>query len=195
MPLGISSGTEIFHREMCHLLAGIPGTICNNDDILMSGRTKHEHVERLETVLERLRQSGITLNEKCTFAVPKDYPFQKVGMDLFEWKGQQYLLIVDYFSGWIELALLKRTSLHSTIEHRKSIFSRYSIPELVISNNGPQLASCECEFSRFSEIYGFEHRTSSPRHPQGNGEAKRGVQTMKIFLKQVTRSLCCYAEL
>jgi hypothetical protein len=34
------------------------------------------------------------------------YPFQKVGMDLFELKKEQYLLIVDYYSRYIELALL-----------------------------------------------------------------------------------------
>ncbi|GFS11384.1 coiled-coil domain-containing protein 89-like [Elysia marginata] len=76
-------------------------------------------------------------------------------MDMFEWKGL------------IELALLKKTSLQSTIEHCKSIFSRYGIPQTFFSNNGPQFASCE--FAQFSVIHGFEHRTSSPRHPQGNG--------------------------
>ena len=29
---------------------------------------------------------------------------------VFEWKGAQYLLIVHYFSRWIEIALLKHTS-------------------------------------------------------------------------------------
>ena len=98
-----------------------------------------------------------------------DYPWQKVGMDLFEWKGAQYLLIVDYFSRWIESALLKHTSSSRAIEHTKSIFARHAIPETAISDNGPQFVSCE--FSQFSDQYGFEHHTSSPRHPQGNGEA------------------------
>ena len=40
MPFRISSGPEIFHREMTHLLSGIPGTICSIDDVLVSGTTK-----------------------------------------------------------------------------------------------------------------------------------------------------------
>ena len=40
MPIGISSGPEIFHTEMLHLLSGIPGTICNIDDVLVRGKTK-----------------------------------------------------------------------------------------------------------------------------------------------------------
>ena len=41
----------------------------------------------------------------------------------------------------------------------------------VISDYGPQFASCD--FAQFAETYGFGHSTSSPRHTQGNDEAKR----------------------
>ena len=40
LPFGISSGPEIFHREMTHILSGIPGVICNIDDDLVSGRNQ-----------------------------------------------------------------------------------------------------------------------------------------------------------
>ena len=103
-----------------------------------------------------------------------DYPWQKLEMDLFEWKGAQYLLIMDYFSRWIEITLLKHTSFSRVLEHTKSISARHGIPETV---NGPQL-------SEFSDQYSFEHRISSPRHPQGNGEAGRAVQTIKNQLKK-----------
>ena len=32
------------------------------------------------------------------------YPWEKVGTDLFHWKGMEYLLVVDYFSRYIEIA-------------------------------------------------------------------------------------------
>ena len=103
-------------------------------------------------------------------------------MDLFEWKRAQYLLIVDYFSRWIEIARPKHTSSSRVTEHTKSIFARHGIPETFISDNGPQFDSSE--FPQFSDQFGFEHRTSSPRHPQGNGEAERAVQTIKNLLKK-----------
>ena len=56
---------------MSHLLLGIPGTMCNIDDVLVSGKTKKKHDEELMKVLETLRKAGITLNEKCMFSVGK----------------------------------------------------------------------------------------------------------------------------
>ena len=111
-----------------------------------------------------------------------DYPWQRVGMDLFEWKGHQYLLVVDYFSRWIEIAHLTQTTSSAVIEHVKAIFAHQGIPEVVVSDNGPQFNSRV--FISFSENYGFTHLTSSPLHPQGNGEAERAVQTVKKLLKK-----------
>ena len=111
-----------------------------------------------------------------------DLPWQKVATDLFEWKRENYLLIVDYYSRYIEIALLKGTSAEEVIKHTKSIFARHGIPELVISDNGPQYSSEA--YTQFASEYQFKHVTSSPYHPQGNGEAERAVGTVKGLLKK-----------
>ena len=110
-------------------------------------------------------------------------PWQKVGTDLFVWKGANYLLIVDYFSRFIEIAKLSRDATSSeVIRHTKSIFARHGIPQEVISDNGPQFSAFE--YARFSETYGFQHNPSSPKYPQGNGEAERAVKTIKGYLNK-----------
>ena len=93
---------------------------------------------------------------------------------------------MDYFSRYIEIALLKETSSDAVINHLKSIFARHGIPEVVISDNGPQYASSS--FAKFTEKYGFEHITSSPRFPQSIGEAERAVQTIKGLLSKAKDS-------
>ena len=109
-------------------------------------------------------------------------PWQKVGCDLFQWKGLMYLLIIDYYSRWIEIAKLEKTDTSSVIAHTSSIFARHGIPEIVMSDNGPQFSSGL--YAEFAKNYGFQHLTSSPLHPQGNGEAERGVKIIKDLLRK-----------
>ena len=64
----------------------------------------------------------------------------------------------------------------------KGMFARYGIPEVVVSDNGPQY-SCEA-FKEFAADYQFCHNTSSPYYPQSNGEAERAVKTVKGLLRK-----------
>ena len=111
-----------------------------------------------------------------------ELPWQKVGMDLFEWKKATYLIIVDYYSRFIEVARLTRMTAEEVIRHCKSVFARHGIPERVITDNGPQFDSSA--FRKFSKDYQFDHATSSPYYPRGNGEAERAVKTIKGLLKK-----------
>ena len=71
LPFGINSGSEIFHREMTNILSGIPGVICDIDDVLIVGKDTKSHDERLRLVLQRMSKAGMTLNDKCVFSVKK----------------------------------------------------------------------------------------------------------------------------
>ena len=65
-------------------------------------------------------------------------PWQRVGTDLFELKGYAYLLVVDYYSRFIEVARLNNATADEVILHTKEFFARHGIPEVVVSDNGPQ---------------------------------------------------------
>uniref|UniRef100_A0A1A8CXN4 Gypsy retrotransposon integrase-like protein 1 n=1 Tax=Nothobranchius kadleci TaxID=1051664 RepID=A0A1A8CXN4_NOTKA len=109
-------------------------------------------------------------------------PWQKVGADLFTFNNSNYVLLVDYYSKFVEIAKLTPTRSEDVIVHLKSIFSRHGIPELLYSDNGPQFSSQQ--FKDFAAAYGFMHVTSSPGFAQSNGEAERHVQTVKSLLKK-----------
>ena len=109
-------------------------------------------------------------------------PWQKVATDLFEWQKSQYLLVVDYYSRFIEIAKLSSTTSTNVISHLKSIFSQHGIPETVMSDNGPQYSSEQ--FAEFANQYEFSHITSSPKYPQSNGAAERAVRTIQDILKR-----------
>lgn len=124
---------------------------------------------------ECLRNTTQGSEPLCPSALPQ-LPWQKVGTDLFEWSNSTYLLTVDYFSRWIEIARLSNQTSEKVILHTRSMFAGHGIPELV-SDNRPQF-SAEL-YAEFARQYGFEHITSSPNHPQCNGEAERAVKNIK----------------
>lgn len=109
-------------------------------------------------------------------------PWSTVGADLFQLDNKHYLVVVDYFSRYFEVAKLTSTSSEGVVEHFKSIFARHGIPEVVRSDNGPQFASEP--FRKFARDWNFSHVTSSPRFPQSNGEAERAIRTIKGLLKK-----------
>ena len=64
--------------------------------------------------------------------IPTPFPdllWQRGGTDLFDWKGSSYLLVVDYYSRFIEVAKLSITTADSVIIHMKSIFARHGIAD------------------------------------------------------------------
>ena len=68
------------------------------------------------------------------------FPFQelwqRIGMDLFEWKKLEYLTIMGYYSRFIEIAQLDRTTAEAVILHCKKIFLRLVIRQEVVTDNG-----------------------------------------------------------
>ncbi|KAL5488848.1 hypothetical protein EMCRGX_G017861 [Ephydatia muelleri] len=109
-------------------------------------------------------------------------PWEMIASDLFHFNGADYLLIVDYYSKFIEVSRLSDTLSKTIITHTKSIFARHGIPQKVRTDNGPQFSSRE--YKLFAEKWGFDHITTSPLHPQSNGLAERSVQIIKRMLKK-----------
>ncbi|XP_062849175.1 uncharacterized protein K02A2.6-like [Trichomycterus rosablanca] len=111
-----------------------------------------------------------------------DLPWQKLAADLCEHKGHHYLIVIDYFSRWLEILNLPKTNSDTVIQKLKSIFTRFGTPEELMTDNGPQFSADQ--FRRFAAEYNFQHVTSSPHFPQSNGAAERAVKTAKWILKQ-----------
>ena len=69
-------------------------------------------------------------------------PWQMIATDLFELNKLNYLIVVDCFSRYIEIAAMQKTTKsHEVIRALKEIFTRHRIPKEVRSDNGSQHAS------------------------------------------------------
>ena len=141
--------------------------------------------KEIETLVQNCPACEMYRREHPQPLVPTPTPKREwinVASDLFEWQGENYLLIVDYFSRWFEISHLNSLSSAAVINGCKSIFARMGIPESLHSDKGVQFMSNE--FSQFAEYWGFTHTSSSPNHQSGNGEAERAVQTVKNLLRK-----------
>ena len=68
----------------------------------------------------------------------------------------------------------REQSSASIVNNLKSMFARHGIPEMFVTDNGPQYSSQT--FCAFTDAHGFTHRTSSPRYPQSNRVSERAVK-------------------
>ena len=109
-------------------------------------------------------------------------PWQRIGTDIFELGGKTYLVIVDYFSNFIEVEHMNDTTSKSLIRIFKENFARHGLPRTLVSDNAQSFVSQE--FETFLKRYDVEHVTSSPRYPQSNGQAEKAVQIIKRLLKK-----------
>ena len=87
-------------------------------------------------------------------------------MDIFQFYDNNYLMTVDYLSGFFEIDRLPSKRISDIIYCLKQHFTRHGLPEIVFSDNSP--FNCR-EFRAFAANYEFQHVTSSPRYAQSNG--------------------------
>ena len=99
-------------------------------------------------------------------------------MIFFTVEPSWYLLLVDYHSQVVEIALLSHLNSVCVIPTMKSVFARHVIPEILISDNSPQYASEK--FKKFVQSVDFIQTTSLPKHSAANGTAERAMQSVKI---------------
>ena len=113
-------------------------------------------------------------------------PWDKVATDCFHFRGHDYLLLVDYYSIYPEIAKLASLSSSNVVLHMKSIFARHGIPRVLVSDNATCYASRS--FKMFADEFNFEHRTSSPGYQQSNGKAEKSVGIVKGVLNKALDS-------
>ena len=73
-----------------------------------------------------------------------DCPWQIIGLDFFKFKTVDYLIVVDYYSRYIELGAMNRNKTASEVLRvLKSLFARHGIPETLHTDNGPPFDSAD----------------------------------------------------
>ena len=109
-------------------------------------------------------------------------PMDRIHFDFFgPFHNKTFLVMVDSFSKGCEVVIMNSSTRISLIDECRNIFSRYGIPNHVVTDNGRQFTSDD--FERFCKGNGINHILTAPYHQSSNGQAERFVQTIKRGLK------------
>ena len=81
-------------------------------------------------------------------------------------KGHMYLVVIDADYKWMDVHIMHTTTSASTIVKLREIFTTHGLPEIIVSDNGPNFTSTE--FENFLAKNGIKHTKVSPYHPASN---------------------------
>ena len=154
-----------------------------------------------------MRKDAMTFSQKCDacqrhsnilhqpaeplYQIAAPWPFMKWGMDIVGKLpkapgGKVFMLaMTDYFSKWIEaeaFVQVKEVEVISFI--KRNILTRFGIPAEIICDNGSQFIGRRT--TSFCESWGIKMITSTPEHPQANGQAE---SSNKIIISNLKKKL------
>ena len=121
-----------------------------------------------------------SVNSHCILQSCPNYRGRKLRWTSANTNGRDYLVIIDYYSRWIEIKQLTSLTSACVISRVKTVFITHGVPDVVVSDNGRQFVSDE--FKRFVDEMCFTQHTTNPYFAQENGMAERAVQTAKQLL-------------
>ena len=90
-------------------------------------------------------------------------PMELVSADLYEFNGNDFMVIADAYSGFVEATKLPRTTSAEIIKAFEKLFSFVGYPARLRTDNATNLCSAEAE--RYYDSKGIRHETSSPEFP------------------------------
>ena len=114
-------------------------------------------------------------------------PFTRVGLDIIgplptTKNGNKYIIVlVDYLTKWVEAEPTKYIESDDVIRFLSKVFSRHGIPEIIVTDNGPQFNSDKTK--AFLDLYGVYVHFIATYHPESNGEVENRNKEIGKYLR------------
>ena len=109
-------------------------------------------------------------------------PWDKVGIDLFQHKSHDYLLVADYISNFLLFGKLNNQTAAHVMSLLKTIFLEDGIPAYMFTDKERHFTSAVVQ--GFTKCYQLEILHSTPRYPQSNQFIDPMVKIVKQTIKK-----------
>ena len=116
-----------------------------------------------------------------------DYPFQRIQIDFAgPMDSKMFLVIIDCYSKWPEVEIMKTTSSEAIIEKLRTYFARFGLPSMLVSDNAAYFRSklIEDYFAR----NGIKHISGAPGNPRTQGNVENFIGTFKRAMKTMSET-------
>ncbi|KAJ8892259.1 hypothetical protein PR048_004839 [Dryococelus australis] len=117
-------------------------------------------------------------------------PFERVAVDILEYGGKSYMVLIDAYSKWVEITPLRGKTPQDVIEACKTLFAIHGDPQILSSDNVPFNS---IEFLQ-SARGNFQCQFSSPKYAQSNGLAEKGIYIAEQLLCKCSDTNTDYRE-
>lgn len=115
---------------------------------------------------------------------PSAAPMHRVHADFAgPFLGHWFFIVVDSYSKWPEVRIVKNLAAKTIIEECREIFAMYGVPQIFVTDNGRTFTSSD--FKAFLERNGVIFKYTAPYNSATNGQAERFVQTLKNALRRM----------
>ena len=101
-----------------------------------------------------------------------EHPWEHLAMDFKGPVGKEFyfLVVVDEYSRYPEVAVVKSTAAEAVLPELDRILSTHGVPQKIKSDNGPPFKSQE--MVHHAKQWGYFHQKISPEQPTSNGLAE-----------------------
>ncbi|KAL1447515.1 hypothetical protein WDU94_010909 [Cyamophila willieti] len=119
-------------------------------------------------------------------------PFETLALDIMTFNSNDYLVVIDQYSKWIDIFKLNSKKSSEIISKLKLLFSNFGIPKIIYSDGSPFNSF---EIHSFAKSCNIDWRISSPHYPRSNGLAEKAVQISKDILTKAHSLKINYLDL
>ena len=111
-----------------------------------------------------------------------EYAWQKIDMDF--WgplpSGEYLLVIIDKYSRYPEVEIVRSTSADAVVPHIDKVFSTHGFPERVLTDGGPPFNGTGSHpYYQYMKWAGVDSRPVAPEDPEANGLAENFMKVIK----------------
>ncbi|UYV84682.1 hypothetical protein LAZ67_X003079 [Cordylochernes scorpioides] len=196
LPYCVAVAPNKFQRIMEGIFADLPGVACYIDDILVAGKEFVDHKQKLDLVFRRLLEKGFKIDKYGLHSLENKESSVRESLDedqsMPRIKSMPPATISEWTwaeTPWHRLHLdLADIISKRIISHLREIFTRFGLPEFLVTDNGRQFVFGE--FEQFTKMNGIRHTKPSPYNPSTNGLGLYKLELfMVIFITCVVRPL------